>query len=77
MVGWRLLAALPALLVLGGDSWRGPLLPLLAEEIAKDEPGRQGVLDRLLDLLLIAVLHTWLARSDAETPGRVGAGHPA
>jgi AraC-like DNA-binding protein len=67
-VGRRLLAALPALLVLGGDSWRSPLLPLLAEEIARDEPGQQAVLDRLLDLLLIAVLRTWLSRSDAETP---------
>jgi AraC-like DNA-binding protein len=67
-VGRRLLAALPALLVLGGDSWRSPLLPLLAEEIARDEPGQQAVLDRLLDLLLIAVLRTWLSRSDAEIP---------
>ena len=43
--------------------------PLLAEEIVKDEPGQEAVLDRLLDLLLIAVLRAWFARPDAATPG--------
>jgi AraC-like DNA-binding protein len=67
-IGQRLLRALPPLLFLPHDSWDSPLIALLAAEIAKDDPGQQAVLDRLLDLLLIAVLRTWFARPDAEPP---------
>jgi AraC-like DNA-binding protein len=63
-----LLAALPALVVVRGDSWDTPLVPLLAGEMVKDEPGQEAVLDRLLDLLLIAVLRTWFARPESGTP---------
>lgn len=65
----RLLDALPSLLVLPGEAWDSPLVAYLAEEIARDEPGQEAVLDRLLDLLLIAVLRTWFARAEAEAPG--------
>jgi AraC-like DNA-binding protein len=65
----RLLDALPALLTLSSDSLRSPLIQFLAEEIGKDEPGQEAVLDRLLDLLLIAVLRAWFARPDARAPG--------
>jgi hypothetical protein len=68
-VSRRLLGALPPLLVLPASAWESPLVGLLAEEIVKDEPGQEAVLDRLLDLLLIAVLRAWFARPDAETPG--------
>ncbi len=68
-VSGRLLRALPPLLVLRGDDWNSPLIGLLADEIVKDEPGQEAVLDRLLDLLLIAVLRAWFARPDAEAPG--------
>jgi AraC-like DNA-binding protein len=68
-VSLRLLRALPQLLVLRDDEWDCPVLPLLGEEIVKDEPGQEAVLDRLLDLVLIAVLRAWFARPDAETPG--------
>ena len=44
------------------------LVPLLAAEIVKDEPGQEAVLDRLLDLLLIATLRAWFARPEAQTP---------
>lgn len=67
-VSRRLLRALPSTVVLAADGWNSPLVPLLAEEIVKDEPGQEAVLDRLLDLLLIAVLRTWFARSDAHAP---------
>jgi AraC-like DNA-binding protein len=67
-VSRRLLGALPPLLVLPGDAWDSPLVGLLAEEIVKDDPGQEAVLDRLLDLLLIAVLRAWFARPDAEAP---------
>ena len=51
------------------DEWDCPVVPLLADEILKDEPGQEAVLDRLLDLLLIAVLRAWFARPDAGAPG--------
>jgi AraC-like DNA-binding protein len=68
-VSQRLLRALPALLVLRDGDWDCPLIPLLADEIVKDEPGQEAVLDRLLDLLLIAVLRAWFARPEAAAPG--------
>jgi AraC-like DNA-binding protein len=64
----RLLAALPALVVLTKDTWDSPLVPLLATEIVKDEPGQEVILDRLLDLLLITVLRAWFSRPEAEAP---------
>jgi len=64
----RLLDALPALLVLPTEVWDCPLTPLLADEIAKDEPGQEVVLDRLLDLLMIAALRAWFSRPEAEAP---------
>ena len=67
-IGERLLAALPPQLVLHEDVWSSPLVPLLADEIVKDEPGHEAVLDRLLDLLLIAVLRAWFSRPEAEAP---------
>src|ERR1700746_1387986 len=45
-IGQRLLCVLPRLLVMPADAWDSPLLPLLAEEIVKDEPGQAAVLDR-------------------------------
>jgi len=68
-VSQRLLRALPALIVLHEDEWDCPVVPLLADEIVKDEPGQEAVLDRLLDLLLIAVLRAWFARPEAQAPG--------
>ncbi len=67
-VSGRLLRALPTVLHLRDDEWDCPLIPLLAEEIVKDEPGQEAVLDRLLDLLLIAVLRAWFARPEAGAP---------
>lgn len=64
----RLLSALPAMAVVRGDTWRSPLVGVLQEEIGKDEPGQDVVLDRLLDLLLIATLRAWFSRPDAGRP---------
>jgi AraC-like DNA-binding protein len=64
----RLLAALPQFLAVRADEWSNPIIPLLAAEIVKDEPGQEAVLDRLLDLLLIAVLRAWFARPEAAAP---------
>lgn len=67
-IGQRLLGALPALTVLPQGSFDSPLVPLLANEIVKDEPGQEAVLDRLLDLLVIAALRAWFSRPEAEAP---------
>ena len=64
----RLLRVLPDLLVLRDDEWDSPVIPLLTQELVKDEPGQEAVLDRLLDLLLIAVLRAWFARPEAQSP---------
>ncbi len=70
-VSRRLLRALPPLLVLSEARLDSPLVGLLADEIVKDAPGQEAVLDRLLDLLLIAVLRAWFARPEAEAPALV------
>ncbi|MFD7505319.1 AraC family transcriptional regulator [Streptomyces sp. NPDC059850] len=67
-ISGRLLNALPPLLVLDGEVWDCPLMPWLGEEIVRDEAGQSAVLDRLLDLLLIAVLRAWFARPEARAP---------
>ncbi|GAA0960332.1 AraC family transcriptional regulator [Streptomyces asiaticus] len=68
-ISGRLLDALPPLLALDGGVWDCPLMPWLGEEIVKDEPGQEAVLDRLLDLLLISVLRAWFSRPEARAPG--------
>ena len=67
-ISGRLLDALPPLLSLTTDVWQCPLTPLLMEEIVRDEPGQEVVLDRLLDLLVIAALRAWFSRPEAEAP---------
>lgn len=68
-VSTRLLNALPDV-VLVPDMDRGsPVMDMLAHEVGRDEPGQQVVLDRLLDLALIATLRAWFARPDTEVPG--------
>jgi AraC-like DNA-binding protein len=64
----RLIDALPQLALLRTDRWDSPLVPLLATEIVKEEPGQQVVLDRLLDLLLVAALRAWFAGPEADPP---------
>ncbi|NBD95110.1 MAG: helix-turn-helix domain-containing protein [Gammaproteobacteria bacterium] len=64
----RLLRALPPVLLISGDSWETPLIPLLCSEVVKDEDGQAAVLDRLLDLLVTAVLKAWFARQDSHCP---------
>jgi AraC-like DNA-binding protein len=63
-----LLRALPPLLSLSEEQWESPLVSLLCDEMAKDQPGQAAVLDRLIDLLLIAVLRAWFTRPEAKAP---------
>ena len=67
-VGQRLTAALPPQAVLPGFAARSGHFALLAEEITKDEPGQDVVLDRLLDLLLVAALRSWFAGPGSAAP---------
>ena len=67
-VGRRLVQTLPPLVVLRQAELDSPLVGLLADEVGRDRPGQEAVLDRLLDLLLITVLRTWFTRPEARTP---------
>ncbi|GAA2438674.1 AraC family transcriptional regulator [Streptomyces mauvecolor] len=67
-ISGRLLDALPPVLLLTAREWNCSLMPLLDDEISRDEPGQSVVLDRLLDLLLIAVLRSWFSRPGADAP---------
>jgi AraC-like DNA-binding protein len=64
----RMLESLPQLVVLRAGEWDSPLVGLLSDEVVKDEPGQELVLDRLLDLLVIAVVRAWFARPEAPAP---------
>ncbi|MCB1957821.1 MAG: AraC family transcriptional regulator [Rhodocyclaceae bacterium] len=64
----RLLRAIPPVLSLSNDTWHSPLVELLCDEMARDEPGQAAVLDRLIDLLLIAILRAWFTRPEAASP---------
>jgi AraC-like DNA-binding protein len=68
-VSRRLLGTLPTALIVPREEWETPLVTLLAEEMTKDRPGQEAVLDRLLDLTLITALRTWLARPSSGAPG--------
>lgn len=65
----RVLQALPRALILPTTADEAKIVTLLAGELQREEPGQEVILDRLLDLLLISVLRTWLASDEAETPG--------
>ncbi len=64
----RLFGVLPALVVVPADPSHAPLISLLGAEMARDDPGQEAVLDRLLDLLLIAVLRAWFNRPESDAP---------
>ncbi|WP_091089670.1 AraC family transcriptional regulator [Micromonospora nigra] len=65
-VSQRLLRLLPPVLIRRTEAADAPLIELLGREVVRDEPGQELILDRLLDLLLVSVLRSWL--SSAETP---------
>jgi len=61
----RLLRALPPVIVQRRGDFDTRLLDILVDEATKDEPAQGVVLDRLLDMVLIAALRAWFARNDA------------
>ncbi len=72
----RLLKALPPVISLSHETWQSPLVSILCDEVVKDEPGQAAVLDRLLDLLLVAVMKEWFARSSSDDLLRRSEGDP-
>ncbi|WP_344263196.1 AraC family transcriptional regulator [Actinomadura napierensis] len=60
-VGDRLLAMLPPLAVVPAGPRTRPALELLAAEVAREEPGQDAVLHRLLDLVVVVALRAWCA----------------
>ncbi|MCH6257478.1 AraC family transcriptional regulator [Puniceicoccaceae bacterium K14] len=65
-VSERLLSALPPILWVKSKEWDSPLIQLLNDEMARDAPGQAAVLDRLLDMLLIAILRIWFEKKDQK-----------
>ena len=68
-VSRRLLDALPGLLIRPAEGGDRALLDLLIREMNGTEPAQELVLDRLLDLVLVSVLRSWLADPRPGTPG--------
>ncbi|MFH9809917.1 AraC family transcriptional regulator [Streptomyces olivaceus] len=64
----QLMDALPVVLRVDAGDTGDPVLDHLAAEVARDEPGQQVVLDRLLDWMLVCTLRTWLDRPGGHPP---------
>jgi AraC-like DNA-binding protein len=64
----RLLSTLPSLIVVRDEGSLCPVTDLTLAEISADQPGRQAVLDRLLDLLLLTALREWFERQGPAAP---------
>ncbi|MFC0672751.1 AraC family transcriptional regulator [Brachybacterium hainanense] len=65
----RLLGGLPRMLVVPAERQSRAPMDLLEEELLRDEPGQQAVLDRLLDLVLIGALRDGLAHPEDAADG--------
>lgn len=67
-VGRRLISMLPPLLVVPSGDDCLPILELIAAEVAADRPGRQYVMDRMLDWMLACTLRDWFDLPDSCPP---------
>ncbi|MFJ2773689.1 AraC family transcriptional regulator [Streptomyces sp. NPDC087300] len=67
-VGRRLISALPPLLVVPGSEECLPIVELIAAEVAAERPGRQYVMDRMLDWMLACTLREWFDLPDSRPP---------
>lgn len=65
----RLLSALPFIVAVPEADAPNPLMAFLASEVGNDGPAQQVILDRLLDIALVATLRAWFARPEAAAPG--------
>jgi len=71
--GDRLLQLLPPITTVPAGPRTRPLLELLAAEAARDEPGQDAVLQRLLDLILVIALRSWGTSATSRPLGWLGA----
>ncbi|MEX0330603.1 MAG: AraC family transcriptional regulator [Puniceicoccaceae bacterium] len=62
----RLRNILPPILWVKKEDWESPLIDWLNVEMERDAPGQAAVLDRLLDMLLIAILRKWLEANETK-----------
>ncbi|MFI6900005.1 AraC family transcriptional regulator [Nonomuraea sp. NPDC050394] len=67
-VSRRVLDALPRVALVPAGDGRCATMDMIVTEIGRDKPGRQAVLDRLLDLLLVSSLREWFDRPDSQAP---------
>ncbi|XVU28737.1 AraC family transcriptional regulator [Actinoplanes sp. CA-054009] len=67
-VSRRLLDALPGVLIRPAEEGDRALIDLLVREMECTAPAQDLVLDRLLDLVLVSVLRSWLATPAARPP---------
>ncbi|GAA3732454.1 AraC family transcriptional regulator [Plantactinospora mayteni] len=67
-VARRVLTALPRVALVPADPAGSPTMQMIVQEIGRDKPGQRVVLDRLLDLLLVATLRDWFDRPGSCTP---------
>ncbi|WFB08778.1 AraC family transcriptional regulator [Streptomyces sp. LX-29] len=65
----RLLRVLPPVLVVPDDHDCTGMRDYLEAQLSAGRPGRQIVLDRLLDWLLVCTLRDWFDRPEAASPG--------
>ncbi|ONK12302.1 AraC family transcriptional regulator [Streptomyces sp. MP131-18] len=65
----RLLRVLPRMLVVPDDHDCAGMRDYVAAHLTRKGPGRQIVVDRLLDWLLVCTLRDWFDRPGAEPPG--------
>ena len=65
----RLLNALPDIVLVPAADAPKPAMDFLAHEVGNDGPAQQVLLDRLLDIALVATLRAWFARPGTAAPG--------
>lgn len=64
----QLLDCLTPIAVVPRSTATEPMVALLAQQITLDGPGQSVLLDRLLDLVLIAALREWLSHNPSRAP---------
>ncbi|QKT09911.1 AraC family transcriptional regulator [Rhodococcus sp. W8901] len=69
----QLLDCLTPIAVVPRSTDTEPMTALLAQQITLDSPGQSVLLDRLLDLVLIASLREWLAHNSSRSPNWIAA----
>jgi AraC-like DNA-binding protein len=67
-VSRRVLSALPRVARVPSPPGGCPTVTMITNEIHRDALGRQIVLDRMLDLLLVTSMREWFELSDAHAP---------